>query len=963
MPNLLRRGLVAALAATAAVPVPAFADRTVHVDSAGLFDTPTLHLANGETVEWTGLRPGDAIVELGPQVFVDLAGGAAAVDTHAICADSHTGLPNRYTRAFTGAADELTGPDRHGASGIWALGPEGGTLSDVEVPSPEATALGLTSTTSCDAADSDRVILADDPLTPAVNDRVRYVYDWEPAANTSGDAGAVPAPAQVTELFGAHAQHLLCTVHTWRCVGAGTTVDLPPNPPGCTHLISDPADPPSIAPGTHLNRLLPSTYANPDVAGVVLRFNWKDLQYDDHGTITERWTDLDHELEAAIAHGKLVTLDVRAGMFGTPPWIFAGYTPSSGTWVRAPAGAGLVTPLTFTDYYTRGDASTSCGDKFTIGSPGDPSYVALYTDFIDRLARHVASDTRWFAAVAHVKISGANLRTSEAELPHHCDDGYTNTGEAYAGSALPYLNPGGDGVLDAFKTLITLPGGATYRATNACECNPEIWWRSGYEPAQLYAYYAAVEQQIVDSFFGRKSMGYQIIQDGFPRADAADRFHGDHLYRETLVASTAGSGLPAPASCNHDGIVQPRELCDDGNLIDTDGCRNDCMPPERVNQSFRDHVSCATPDGPATPLMQVDEDRTTPAVSYCSRDQATWSLPGYLDLRVTPIEPISPGSPLAYETADDTGAHYPAGAEQAEHVLDDAGDGRFSTPTGALDRASGTLFVPQHSGLQPLPQERVALQYTADPAAPVAACHQQVGRSTVPVVAGPASPAALVGPYIATFGFFTLGDHFGDVSELGDPDTAGCPNAWIVKEGSRYDFVNAPGFPFPVPAPPQLIGWQTTNDVRAPEHVESALMNLVYNTNGVFIELYEDAIWRIANTAGTGSTALPIDAAATAHSRIAGCDPATTFHCYTKNLWQWGNELHARRAMFTAMFDLWFPGAHPGYALPFPSTYRHTFHNSTGLPQAFAYINPAACVYDRVFGGGGGALGTILVDP
>jgi hypothetical protein len=59
--------------------------------------------------------------------------------------------------------------------------------------------------------------------------------------------------------------------------------------------------------------------------------------------------------------------------------------------------------------------------------------------------------------------------------------------------------------------------------------------------------------------------------------------------------------------------------------------------------------------------------------------------------------------------------------------------------------------------------------------------------------------------------------------------------------------------------PPQLIGFQTSNKVRSIAHVESALFNLTYNTNAVFIELYEDAIWRIGTTKGTGPTAASLD--------------------------------------------------------------------------------------------------------
>jgi len=88
-----------------------------------------------------------------------------------------------------------------------------------------------------------------------------------------------------------------------------------------------------------------------------------------------------------------------------------------------------------------------CGETFRIGAPGDAGYVALYARFLDELARHVAADARWFQAVAHVKVSGANLRTSEAELPHHCDDLFRATADHHSNPKAETYQ-GADRVLD-----------------------------------------------------------------------------------------------------------------------------------------------------------------------------------------------------------------------------------------------------------------------------------------------------------------------------------------------------------------------------------------------------------------------------------------------------------------------------------------------------------------------------------
>ena len=152
------------------------------------------------------------------------------------------------------------------------------------------------------------------------------------------------------------------------------------------------------------------------LTGVIIRINWSEIQIDNQGVIEFRWDDLDREMNKAVANGKLFTLDVRAGKAGTPTWIFNNYA--------GPAAPGPVTPLTFKDWASEAPPPrNNCGFDFTLGSPMHTNYRDLYVAMINAMATHVASDSRWFQALAHVKISGSNLLSSEARLPKRCYDG------------------------------------------------------------------------------------------------------------------------------------------------------------------------------------------------------------------------------------------------------------------------------------------------------------------------------------------------------------------------------------------------------------------------------------------------------------------------------------------------------------------------------------------------------------
>ena len=494
-----------------------------------------------------------------------------------------------------------------------------------------------------------------------------------------------------------------------------------------------------------INEILDTTWTNPDITGVTMRLNWSDIQIDNGAVIEFFWDDLDREMDRAVENGKLFILDVSAGGNGTPDWFFDTYT--------GPAGPGPLAPLDFRDFGSEpASPNNRCGFDLTIGSPVDTVYRDLYAAMINALADHVTSDSRWFQALAHVKISGANFLSSEARLPKRCFDGDN------------------DGVLDA-----------------RCVCNSKIWADAGYTPGGLYDYYTFVGNTIYNAFYQRKSLGYQLIQDGFPRVESATNFQGDLL-------------------------------------LDQDG--NNLLEPPGV-------------------------------------------------------------------TADDVGAF-----TQTETILEEGRDGRFIDLFGTFtDVTAGKLFVSQHSGLGPLPEDR------GFPGCSQAVAVDPVTQQALfPIAAG------------------TNGDR-----------GPGCPNRWAVEEGTLHS---------------QIMGFQTNNPdgVASPADIESALWNLTINSNGVFLEIYEQLAWEIFHTLGTGPTAAVLDAD---RVNLVG-NPAP----YSKNVFTWTQELHERREQLV-------DPANPHLSDPFPGFYQHTFSRQVAVPETYYYIKPAKCALttdpDRV--------GQITVSP
>jgi hypothetical protein len=245
-------------------------------------------------------------------------------------------------------------------------------------------------------------------------------------------------------------------------------------------------------------------------------------------------------------------------------------------------------------------------------------------------------------------------------------------------------------------------------------------------------------------------------------------------------------------------------------------------------------------------------------------------------------------------TADDgyVGIGFPGAFTQTEQVLKYARKGRFAQPgdpaTLADDTATGKLFLAQHSGLQMHPRD----QGGSD-------CPQTAFHTLLTDASGK--------NYYSLYG--------GGVPPLGGVGT-GCPNKWAAEEGYRG----------------QLIGFQTTNDIDEPNEVDSTLWAMTSASNAAYYEIYEDAAWVIAQRRGTGPTAAVLDT--TGYFPLQGA-------AWQKNLNQWGQQLHARRALIAAAAG----AAYPHLADPFPASHSFTFNYPipAGGVNNFWYINIGRC--------------------
>ncbi len=151
------------------------------------------------------------------------------------------------------------------------------------------------------------------------------------------------------------------------------------------------------------------------------------------------------------------------------------------------------------------------------------------------------------------------------------------------------------------------------------------------------------------------------------------------------------------------------------------------------------------------------------------------------------------------------------------------------------------------------------------------------------------------------------------------PGSDGCPNRWAYDAGH----IPLPAYPFG-----QITGYQHgSGHVVTPLQLEQSYQNLYNNSDGVFVEIFELALWR----SGVGGlNALPLDPAA--------APPRT--------LEQWTTRLHDRRRRVYPQSNVAFPD-------PTPTTHQVSFT----VPGIYPYINAGRC------GFAAGTSGVIEIIP
>jgi hypothetical protein len=153
----------------------------------------------------------------------------------------------------------------------------------------------------------------------------------------------------------------------------------------------------------------------------------------------------------------------------------------------------------------------------------------------------------------------------------------------------------------------------------------------------------------------------------------------------------------------------------------------------------------------------------------------------------------------------------------------------------------------------------------------------------------------------------------------GCPQGQGCPNPWVFDAGHTP----LPGYAFG-----QVTGYQhSSGEVTDPLALEKSYENLYRNTDGVFVEIFELALWR----SGTGGT------------NAAPLDPASI---PPRTLEQWTTLLHDRRRTV-------YPSTNAAFPDPTPTTHTRSFTTVGTYP----YINASRCGFIA------GTSGVITVIP
>lgn len=293
----------------------------------------------------------------------------------------------------------------------------------------------------------------------------------------------------------------------------------------------------------------------------------------------------------------------------------------------------------------------------------------------------------------------------------------------------------------------------------------------------------------------------------------------------------------------------------------------------------------------------------TPGCPICN--SAVWAAAGYTpeglyefyEDQLDAIAAHFPGKSMAYMLIQDgfprvlDADHYKGClTANCEHTIPGVAD----QTTEILERgvsAHGGAFVVEHNGLGP-----ISLRLDIDPLNPtkIVLVNLCPAGDTHPI-----DPDPTVGPVLSEY-----------VALPG-----ACPNPWVLFHGANL----------------QYTGWQTGNTWNIPTlaALDLTLQNGLRNSDGIFVEVYEELIWLAGRTGGT-------------------LDPSAQV---PRTLDNWAFLFHGRR--FNAPGLGW-----PNLPEPFPDSHEHQFLNSGSNSLTYRYTDPAHC--DPAVPE---TIGSITVDP
>jgi hypothetical protein len=308
------------------------------------------------------------------------------------------------------------------------------------------------------------------------------------------------------------------------------------------------------ATSTNSPYILQSTWDDPDIAGAVIRINWRSLYTSTLSadgtteTIVPNYTLLDAELDNASRRGKQIFLMVPAGA-GIPPWIFDDYVPScsgdgctpASTIVATETGIApkSVVPITTSDFgggNTGMPTNQSCGYTKKMGSPADAAYTSAMLTMIGKVAEHVRASTLRYQALGSFEITGLNFLTGETRLPNRCLDPTMLNPDTGASQASCFCNTR----IWAEQLGVIVPA---YEAV-ATDPPAPLVNGGGYTAAAAKNFLNTVQNKIFVELGRRKTMHYMLIQDGMPKVLDATHYATDAAVVAPNVGYVDAYGTP-----------------------------------------------------------------------------------------------------------------------------------------------------------------------------------------------------------------------------------------------------------------------------------------------------------------------------------------------------------------------------------------------------------------------------------